>query len=85
MIILCIVFLYIHFCDLKMVPQWPKHVVSIINRIQDSCVLTYPAPSLRYEGYHHCENRGTQWAWGRFKERYSVLIGKYGVSLYDAP
>ena len=28
-------------------PQWPKHVVvSIINRIQDSCVLTYPTPSL---------------------------------------
>jgi hypothetical protein len=25
------------------VPQWPKHVaVSITNRIQDSCVLTYP-------------------------------------------
>ena len=24
-------------------PQWPKHVVaSIINRIKDSCVLTYP-------------------------------------------
>ena len=24
-------------------PQWPKHVVvSIINKIQDSCVLTYP-------------------------------------------
>ena len=28
-------------------PQWPKHVVSIINRTQDSCVLTYPTPSLR--------------------------------------
>ena len=28
-------------------PQWPKHVVvSIINRIQDSCVLTYRTPSL---------------------------------------
>jgi len=28
-------------------PQWPKHVaVSTINRIQDSCVLTYPTPSL---------------------------------------
>ena len=27
-------------------PQWPKHVISIINRIQDSCVLTYPTPSL---------------------------------------
>ena len=28
-------------------PQWPKHVVvSIINRTQDSCVLTYPTPSL---------------------------------------
>jgi len=27
-------------------PRWPKHVVSIINRIQDSCVLTYPTPSL---------------------------------------
>jgi len=27
-------------------PQWPKHVVSIINRIQDSCVLTYPTHSL---------------------------------------
>ena len=28
-------------------PQWPKHVVvSIINRIQNSCVLTYPTPSL---------------------------------------
>ena len=28
-------------------PQWPKHVVvSIISRIQDSCVLTYPTPSL---------------------------------------
>ena len=27
--------------------HWPKHVViSIINKIQDSCVLTYPAPSL---------------------------------------
>ena len=27
-------------------PQWPKHVVSIINRIQDSCVLTYlPLPN----------------------------------------
>ena len=27
-------------------PQWPKHVVvSIINRIQDSCVLTYRTPS----------------------------------------
>ena len=28
-------------------PQWPKHVVSLINRIQDSCVLTYPTHSLR--------------------------------------
>jgi len=27
-------------------PQWPKHVVNIINRIQDSCVLTYPTLSL---------------------------------------
>ena len=28
-------------------PQWPKHVVvSIINRIKDSCILTYPTPSL---------------------------------------
>jgi len=28
-------------------PQWPKHVViSIINRIQESCVLTYPTLSL---------------------------------------
>ena len=28
-------------------PRWPKHVViSIINRIQDRCVLTYPTPSL---------------------------------------
>jgi len=28
-------------------PQWPKHVVvSIIIRIQDSCVLTYRTPSL---------------------------------------
>jgi len=27
-------------------PEWPKHVVSIIIRIQDSCVLTYPTPSL---------------------------------------
>jgi len=28
-------------------PQWPKYVVvSTINRIQDSCVLTYPTPSL---------------------------------------
>jgi len=28
-------------------PQWPKHdVVSIINRIQGSCVLTYPTPTL---------------------------------------
>ena len=28
-------------------PQWPKHVVvSIINRIQDRCILTYPTPSL---------------------------------------
>ena len=28
-------------------PQWPKHVVvTIVNRIQDSCVLTYPTPSL---------------------------------------
>jgi len=28
-------------------PQWPKHVVvSIINRIQESCVLTYPTPSI---------------------------------------
>ena len=27
-------------------PQWPKHVVSTINKIQDSCVLTYPTPSL---------------------------------------
>jgi len=26
-------------------PQWPKHVaVSTINRIHDSCVLTYPQP-----------------------------------------
>ena len=28
-------------------PQWPKHVVvSIINRIQDSCVVTCPTPFL---------------------------------------
>ena len=27
-------------------PQWPKHVVSIISRIQESCVWTYPTPSL---------------------------------------
>ena len=28
-------------------PHWPKHVVvSIINRIQDCCVLTNPTPSL---------------------------------------
>jgi len=28
-------------------PQWPKYVVvGIINRIQDSCVLMYPTPSL---------------------------------------
>ena len=28
-------------------PQWPKHVVvSTINRIQDSCVVTYRTPSL---------------------------------------
>jgi len=27
--------------------EWPKHVIIIIiNRIQDSCVLTYPTPSL---------------------------------------
>ena len=28
-------------------PQWPKHVVvNLIKRTQDSCVLTYPTPSL---------------------------------------
>ena len=28
-------------------PQWPKHVVvGLINRIQDSCFLTYPTPSI---------------------------------------
>ena len=28
-------------------PEWPKHVVvSIINRIQDICVMTYPTPSI---------------------------------------
>jgi len=27
-------------------PQCPKHVVIIVNKIQDSCVLTYPTPSL---------------------------------------
>ena len=28
-------------------PHWPKHVVvSTINRIQDSCILTYRTPSL---------------------------------------
>ena len=32
-------------------PQWPKHVVvSVINRIQDSCVLSYPTPYIRYLG-----------------------------------
>ena len=33
-------------------PQWPKHVVvSTINRIQDSCVVTYRTPSLMTEKY----------------------------------
>jgi len=33
-------------------PQWPKHVVvSIINKIQDSCVLTYPPPQLTVESF----------------------------------
>ena len=41
MIILCIVFLH-KFLSPKDGPQWPEHVVSIINRIQDNCVLTYP-------------------------------------------
>jgi len=27
-------------------PQWPKHVVSVTDRIQDGSVLTYPPPFL---------------------------------------
>jgi hypothetical protein len=46
MILLCIVFLYIHFLWPEDGPQWSKHVVIIVNRVQDSCVLTYPTPSL---------------------------------------
>ena len=47
MIIFCIVFPLYTFLWPEDGPQWPKHVVvSIINRIQDSCVLTYPTPSL---------------------------------------
>jgi len=45
MIILCIVFLLYTFLWPEDGPLWPNHVVSIINRIQDSCVLTYPTPS----------------------------------------
>ena len=44
-------------------PQWAKHVdVSVINRIQDSCILTYPTPSLTRMFLHwlcivHHENK----------------------------
>jgi len=47
MITLCYSFPLYKFLRPEDGPQWPKHVVvSIINRIQDSCVLTYPTPSL---------------------------------------
>ena len=46
MIILCVVFLCIHFCDLKMA-HGGRNMSSVQqSRIQDSCVLTYPTPSL---------------------------------------
>jgi len=45
-IILCTDFLYT-FLWHEDGPQWLKNVItSIINRIQDSCVLTYPTPYL---------------------------------------
>ena len=46
-IILCIVFPRYTFLWPEDGPHWPKHVVvSTINKIQDSCVLTYRTPSL---------------------------------------
>ena len=46
MIIDCTVFLYIHFCDLKMAHSGRNMSSSAQqSRIQDSCVLTYPTPS----------------------------------------
>jgi len=45
MIVLCIIFLYT-FLWPEDGPQLPKHVVRMINRIQDCCVLTFPTPSL---------------------------------------
>jgi len=37
--------LIIYFCELRMAHSRPKHVVSLINRTQGSCVLTYPTAS----------------------------------------
>jgi len=61
-------------------PKWPKHVVVIIlNRIQDSCVLTYPTPSLRALIYLYCYNYPSFWArrmirkWWKFVLRYSEI------------